>query len=309
MHLETLGIDPSVATVFPASVLRDELRDLPVAVEILDPDATSVRDCEGVVAFGHRDAYLDCGWVHSIQAGVDHFPHGRLRENDVVLTNSSGIHGDTIGETVAGYLLSFARRLHDHVANQQRNEWAQPDWDEAWTIAGERACVVGLGGLGRGVVDRLTGLGLTVDGVRRTPTPEPGVDRVYTPAALADAVANARFVVVSVPLTADTEALIDASILRAMREDAYLVNVARGPVVDQAALVDALRNGEIAGAALDVFETEPLPESSPLWDLDEVIISPHCGAFTRDYPVHIARLLRESVTRIRAGRDPVNRVL
>ncbi len=308
MQLETLGIDPSVETVFPPSVLLEELQDLSVEVTLLDADAVEL-DCEGVVTFAHRDPFLECEWVHSIQAGVDHFPHERLQDADVVLTNSTGIHGDAIGETVAGYVLSLARRLHEHVRNQERTEWSQPSWNEAWTVAGERACVVGLGSLGRGIVDRLTGLGLTVDGVRRTPTPEPGVDEVFTPANLTEAVADARFVVVAVPLTPDTEGMVDGEILSAMRDDAYLINVARGPVVDQATLVEALDAGHIAGAALDVFETEPLPESSPLWEMDDVIVSPHCGAFTREYPLHIASLVRESVTRIRTGEDPVNRVL
>jgi D-2-hydroxyacid dehydrogenase (NADP+) len=308
MRLETLGIDPSVETVFPPSVLLEDLQDLSLEVTVLDADAAG-PDCEGVVTFAHRDALLECQWVHSIQAGVDNFPQERLRADEVVLTNSTGIHGDAIGETVAGYVLSFARRLHDHAANQATAEWSQPAWDEAWTVAGDRACVIGLGSLGRGIVDRLTGLGLAVDGVRRTPTPEPGVEQVYTPANLTTAVADARFVVVSVPLTDETEGMVDAEILSAMREDAYLVNVARGPVVDQDALVDALAAGHLAGAALDVFETEPLPESSPLWGMDDVIVSPHCGAFTRDYPRHIGSLVRESVTRIRAGQDPVNRVV
>jgi D-2-hydroxyacid dehydrogenase (NADP+) len=101
---------------------------------------------------------------------------------------------------------------------------------------------------------------------------------------------------------------VDRDVLVAMREDAYLVNVARGGVVDQSALVDALEADAIAGAALDVFETEPLPESSPLWGMDEVIVTPHCGAFTRDYADHVAAIVRESVRRIRAGDDPVNRV-
>jgi D-2-hydroxyacid dehydrogenase (NADP+) len=131
----------------------------------------------------------------------------------------------------------------------------------------------------------LTGLGLDVVGVRRTPTPEPGVERVYTPAELDEAVADARFVVLAVPLTDDTRGLVDRGVFEAMREDA------------------------IAGAALDVFEAEPLPESSPLWGMDDVIVSPHCAAYTRDYYRHVATILRESLDRVTAGDDPVNRVL
>lgn len=308
MHLDTLGIDASVGTVFPPATLLDELDDLPVETAVIDA-SDGTADCEGVVTLAHHRSLLDTEWVHSIQAGVDRFPHDRFREEKVALTNSTGIHGDAIGETVAGYVLAFARRLHAHVRNQARTEWSQPEWDEAWTVAGETACVVGLGGLGRGIVDRLSGLGLDVVGVRRTPLPEPGVDAVYTPDDIETAVSDARFVILAVPLTERTRNLVDETLLDAMREDAYLVNVARGGVVDQDALVQGLQNGRFAGAALDVFETEPLPESSPLWGMDEVIISPHSGAFTRQYHEHVAALVRENVSRIRTRDGLVNRVL
>ena len=130
-----------------------------------------------------------------------------------------------------------------------------------------------------------------------------------TTAALEAAVADARFVVLALPLTGDTRELVDRDVFDAMDEDAYLVNVARGGVVDQSALVDALGTGSIAGAALDVFETEPLPEDSPLWGMDDVIVSPHCAAYTRDYYRHVATILRESLERIDAEKDPINRVL
>jgi len=309
MDLDTLGIDPSVSTLFPPEVLQERLSDLPAEVVVLDDLESAPDACNGIVTFVHREWFHEVEWVHTVQAGVDRFPNASFRDAGVTFTNSTGVHGDAIGETVAGYLLAFARRLHEHVANQQRANWSQPGWDEAWTVAGERACVVGLGGLGRGIIDRLTGLGLDVDGVRRTPGPEPGVDNVYTPSGLETAVADARFVVLAVPLTDETRQLVDGDVLAAMREDAYLVNVARGGVVDQEALVATLENDGIAGAALDVFEDEPLPESSPLWEMDEVIISPHCGAFTRDYVDHVTAIVRENVQRLRDGDEPANHVL
>lgn len=309
MHVESLGVDESVSTVFPPQVLRSELSDLPIEVVSVEGASGSIDGCEGVVTFEYHEAFLDCEWIHSIQAGVDRFPEADLREAGVTLTNSTGIHGDAIGETVAGYVLALARRLHEHIAAQERSEWSQPGWDDAWTVAGDRACVVGLGGLGRGIVDRLTGLGLEVVGVRQTPTPEPGVRRVYASDELETAVADARFVVLAVPLIDSTRRMVDPAVLEAMREDAYLINVARGGVVDQPALVEALQDGTIAGAALDVFETEPLPDSSPLWEMDDVILTPHCGAFTRDYYEHIAAIVRESVSRIERGGEPANKVL
>jgi D-2-hydroxyacid dehydrogenase (NADP+) len=308
MRVDQLGIDESVSILFPPNALNDAL-DLPIPTKIVDGAAAASVDCQAVVTFSYHDAFDDVAWVHSIQSGVDQFPHDRLRDAGVALTNSTGIHGDAIGETVAAYLLAFARRLPGVVTAQSDAEWSPPAWDEAWTVRGEQACVVGLGTLGGGIVDRLTGIGVEVTGVRRTPTPEPGVERVYTPSNLRSAVADARFVIAAVPLTDATTGLIDAEILEAMREDAYLVNVARGEVVDQDALITALDDGEIAGAALDVFETEPLPASSPLWEMDEVIVSPHCAGFTHRYHEHVGSIVAENVARIRAGDALVNRVL
>jgi len=252
-----------------------------VETTVINEQESQPGTCDGVVTFVHREWFHEVEWVHSVQTGVDRFPHESFREAGVVLTNSTGIHGDAIGETVAGYVLAFARRLYDHVVNQQRVNWSQPEWDEARTVTNERACVVGLGGLRRGIVDRLTGHGIDVDGVRRTLVPEPGVDQVYTSPELEAAVADACFLVLAVPLADETRGLVDGDVLGAMREDAYLVNVAQGGVVDQDVLVAALEDGGVTGAALDVFETKPLPESSPLWEMDEVIVSPHCGAFTQ----------------------------
>ncbi|MFC7141586.1 D-2-hydroxyacid dehydrogenase [Halosimplex aquaticum] len=309
MRIDRIGIDESVAAVFPPEPLAQRLAAAAVDATIVDGSPESLADCQAVVTLEHRESFLDLEWVHSIQAGVDRFPHDRFREEGVVLTNSTGVHGDAVGETVAGFVLALARRIHEHVAHQTDREWSRPGWDDGWTVAGEQACVVGLGGLGRGIVDRLTGLGMDVVGVRRSPLPEPGVDQVYTVDGLREAVADARFVVLAVPLTDATRELIGAEELAAMRQDAYLINVARGGVVDQLALVEALRDGEIAGGALDVFETEPLPEDSPLWAMDDVIVSPHCAAYTRDYYRHVAAILEESVRRIADGEDPVNRVL
>jgi len=309
MDIDRIAVDESVGAVFPPERLVERLRSCRVDAAVTDGSPPSLADAQAVVTLEHRDSFLDLEWVHSIQAGVDRFPHDGFREQGVVLTNSTGIHGDAVGETVAGYVLALARRIHDHVANQTEHEWSRPAWDEGWTVAGERACVVGLGGLGRGIVDRLTGLGLDVDGVRRTPLPAPGVDTVYPAADLHEAIADARFVVLAVPLVEATSGLIDADALAAMREDAYLVNVARGGVVDQPALLEALQEDRIAGAALDVFETEPLPPGSPLWEMDDVIVSPHCAAYTRDYYRHVSTVLEASLARLDRNEDPVNRVL
>ena len=302
MHL---GIHESVGAVFPPERLESALAGLDAELSVVSDPA----NCDGVVTFAHEESLLETDWIHSIQAGVDRFPFDRLREAGVTLTNSTGLHGASVGETVAGYMLSFARRLHRHRDAQRRGEWSKPDWDEAFTLAGEQVCVVGLGTLGQGIARRADALGMDVVGVRRSPLPVEHVRETYTTDRLGDAIADARFVVVTVPLTDATRGLVGAAELDTMRSDAYLVNVARGAVVDEAALVTALDAGDIAGAALDTFETEPLPESSPLWDFDEVIVTPHCAAFTVSYIDRVADIVRENVRRRQAGESLANEVV
>ncbi|ESS07447.1 MAG: phosphoglycerate dehydrogenase related dehydrogenase [uncultured archaeon A07HB70] len=308
---DTLGVHDSVDAVFPPAALRGLLAgDDACEVRVVETGA-ALDGCDALVTFAYDEAFLAAGlsWIHSIQSGVDRFPFDDLRDHGVALTNSTGIHGESVGETVVGTMLMLARRLHAHRSRQERREWAWPAWDEPFTLRGESLCVVGLGTLGRGIATRADALGMDVSGVRRTPTPVAGVDRVYPATALDEAIADARFVALAVPLTDETAALIDAATLDAMRDDAYLVNVARGGVVDQSALVAALEDGSLAGAALDVFETEPLPEDSPLWEMEDVVVTPHAAAAGRDYVERVAALVRENRRRLGAGEALANRVV
>lgn len=304
-----LGIHDSVEAVFPPEALLAALDDLDADVSIVG--GADVDGLDALVTFAYEDAFLesDLQWVHSVQAGVDKFPLGEFEARGIAVTNSTGLHGATVGETVAGYMLSFARRLHEYRSNQERSEWAWADREETFTVDGSSVCVVGLGTLGQGIAARADALGMDVTGVKRTPTPVDHVDEVRPTGDLHEAIADAKFVALAVPLTDDTAGMIGELELEAMRDDTILMNVARGPVVDQDALVDALRNDVLAGAALDVFETEPLPEDSPLWDMDDVIITPHAAAATRDYPDNIAALVRENVRSLEAGDRLGNRVV
>nr|WP_254544855.1 D-2-hydroxyacid dehydrogenase [Halomarina sp. BND7] len=309
MEISSIAVDESVSAVFPPEELRGALGDA-VDVGIIDAGADSLEPYDAVVTMVYHDSYLEgVNWIHSIQAGVDRFPFDELREHGVILTNSSGIHGPAVGETVVGYMLSFARRLLPAVKSQTQREWSPPVWDDAYTLADERCCIVGLGTLGRGIVERASALGLDVVGVRRTGEPLDGVQTVYPPDDLHTAIRDSKFVVLAVPLVDETRHLISTEELAAMRDDAILINVARGPVVDQEALVDALEAGELGGAALDVFEAEPLPEESPLWEFEEVLVTPHCAGFTKDYYRNVAELVRKNLARIDAGEEFVNRIV
>jgi D-2-hydroxyacid dehydrogenase (NADP+) len=308
MELARLGVHDSVSAVFPPERLAETLSDEAPEVVVVSDDG-EIAACDAVVTFAHREAFVGLEWVHSIQAGYDRFPLEEFEAAGTRLTNSTGIHGESVGETAVGYMLMLARRLHQYVRQGTRKEWNRPTWDVPFTLEGESVCVVGLGTLGRGIAERAGALSMEVTGVRRSGEPVEGVKRVYRSDELREAIADARFVAVATPLTDETEGLFSRAEFETMREDAHLINVARGPVVDEEALIDALEAGEIRGAALDVFETEPLPEESPLWGFEEVIVTPHAAAYTREYYRDIAALVEENVSRIAAGDELRNRVL
>lgn len=306
MKISSIAVDESVSAVFPPKQIQNVLMNS-VNAAIVDATTDSLEPYDAVITMAYHDSYLEnVNWIHSIQAGVDRFPFDDLREHGVILTNSSGIHGPAVGETVTGYMLSFARRLLPAVKSQTHREWSPPGWDEAYTLAEERCCIIGLGTLGQGIVDRASALGLDVVGVRRSGEPLDGVQTVYTPDNLLPAIRDSKFVVLAVPLVDETRHLMSTEEFATMRDDAILINVARGPVVDQASLVDALEAGTLAGAALDVFEEEPLPEESPLWEFEEVLVTPHCAGFTKDYYRNVADLVRENLDHIDAGEELVN---
>lgn len=314
MAVERIGVHESTSIDFPFDALRDELAGV-------DPEVVSVRDadgegadpaiCDAFVTFTHQPRLLEADpeWIHTTFAGVESFPVEKYEERGVALTNSTGLHGDSVGDTALGMMLALARRLHDYRANQQDHHWEFPAWDDPFTLSGERACVVGLGTIGGAVAERCSTLDMDVAGVQRSEEGVPGVDDLYHPTELDSAIEGARFVVLCVPLTDETEGLLGEAEFETMREDAYLVNVARGEVVDQDALVGALREETIAGAALDVFETEPLPHDSPLWDFDDVLVTPHAAAANREFYHDIAALVRENLERLASGEEMKNRVV
>lgn len=302
-----LCVHESVEAVIPPRAFVGSFEDLPVPVELVG-DGAAITATDAVATYVPRPEFLDAAWVHCIRAGYDEFDADAYGDAGVALLNVSGIHGATVGELAVGYMLSLARLLHVYRDHQNRAEWYEPDYGRPFTIEGERCCVVGLGTIGRAVAGRAAALGMDVVGVRRSAEPVPGVSTVYDPSALREAIGDARFVVVAVPHTEETEGMLGAGEFAAMPEDAYAINVARGPIVDESALIEATRSGTIAGAALDVFEEEPLPPESPLWDAEEVLLSPHVASATNRYHLDIAAVVTENFERYRDGEALRNRV-
>jgi len=305
-----IGVHPSVSA-FDPSTLVEALSDVDPPVVVLDGESDTVADCDAVVTLEHREAFLDADleWVHLPSAGVDHFPVERYRAAGVLVTNSSGVHSQCMAENALALMLTHAHRLGEFYEGQQEREWRREvAWREKFTLHDEPVTVVGLGAIGGTVADYAARIGMRVTGVKRTPEDRPELERVVGPGDLHDAIEGARFVVLCVPLTDETHRLISTPELERMREDAVLINISRGEVVDERALVEAIETGEIRGAALDVFEEEPLPPESPLWGMEEVYVMPHVSGAFRDYYLKVADLVRENLSRIEDGRSLVNQV-
>jgi len=249
-------------------------------------------------------------WVHTMAAGGGgQVKAANLSEAElerVLFTTSAGVHGGPLAEFAVFGVLAGAKDLPRLLALQSRREWP-----ERWTmkqVAEQTVLVVGLGGIGLETARLLKGFGATVLGVKRTAEPVPNVDEVHTTAALPDLVARADAIVVTLPGTAATTGLIDADLLRAAKPGVVVVNVGRGTVIDEPALADALRSGQVSAAYLDVFATEPLPDDSPLWGLPNVVVSPHTAALNDAEDRRIAELFADNLRRYLDGR-PLRNVM
>jgi glyoxylate/hydroxypyruvate reductase A len=236
-------------------------------------------------------------WLHAMGAGVD-WALGPELPRRVIVTRSPGVFGPWMAEYVLAWCLSVTQRMADYRQAQARREWIQhlpPERLDEKTLV-----IVGLGDIGLTVARAARGVGLRVIGVSRSGRPVSGVERVYRSRDLRRALAVADFVVLVVPLNDATRGLIGAAELAAMRSSAWLINIGRGALVDESALVQALRRRTIAGAVLDVFTTEPLPPDHPLWSLDNALITPHISG--PNLPEEIAPVFNDNLARYLAGR-------
>jgi phosphoglycerate dehydrogenase-like enzyme len=248
-------------------------------------------------------------WIHCPAAAVHQLIYPELVNSDVVLTNGSQIHGPVVAEHVIALILALSKDLHLAARFQQRHVWGQ---EEIWNarprpreVAGATLGLVGLGSIGRDVAKHASALGMKVIATRHDPAkpiPE-GVSEVLPADQINSLLARSDYIVLAAPVTAGTERLINRERLLQMKPDACLINVGRGQLVDEAALADALRERRIGGAALDVFEQEPLPKDSPLWDLDNVLITPHTGGLSAKLWERQYDLFSENLRRYLAGRS------
>ena len=244
-------------------------------------------------------------FVQSISAGVDQYDQALFQQHGTRLTSAAGVNANAVAQHALALILSFARLLHTGRDNQHRQLYRGMISDLAQRedeLGGKTMLIVGLGRIGRKLAQLAKAFDMRVIATKRVPNSQTGVaDAVYPPEQLPTLLPEADYVVLTCPLTPTTENLIDTSALAAMHPDTYLINVARGHVVNEPALIAALQAGQLAGAGLDCFWDEPLPTDSLLWGMENVIITPHAGGETRQYETKVIDILLANLERLWSG--------
>ena len=246
-------------------------------------------------------------WVHSRAAGLDHLIFPELVAGDVPLTNGTGVFSRSLGEFALAAILYFAKDFRRMLRNQEAGQWEQFDVEE---IAGRTVGIVGYGDIGRAAATRVHAMGMKVLALKRhsPASADPRIDKFYKPEEMAEMLGQCDYVVVAAPLTPETRHMLSDAQFAAMKPTTVVINVGRGPVIDQAALVRALSEKKIRGAGLDVFEKEPIPAGDPIWKLENVLISPHCADHTKDWLNDAMRFFLKQYDRFRKG-EPLENIV
>jgi phosphoglycerate dehydrogenase-like enzyme len=265
-----------------------------------------VKDTEIIISFDFEfysnivDKASNLKWIHLLSAGADTLPFEKLKEMKVIVTNSRDVHKYQISQQVIGYMLMFERSLNTFLRNQIKKVWDRSV--RVSELTGKTALIIGVGSIGEEIARLLREFGMKVYGIRSSGKPSLYVEKMYTSIEDCDVLSLADYVISILPLTKDTYHSIGENVFNRMKNSSYFINVGRGKVVDERALINALKNKVIKGAALDVFEEEPLREDSPLWDMENVIITPHIAGVTPLYMQRAMEILRENLDAYKEGR-------
>ncbi|MBN9080932.1 MAG: hypothetical protein BGP04_21895 [Rhizobiales bacterium 62-17] len=297
-------------------IVADDVRRTCPALSILAaPNAASAvplaRDAEILVALAHDvsdelvAAMPRLRYVCSLTAGVDHLHSLKALQPDVRITSGRGIHGPQMSELAFLYMISLSRDFSAMQANQRAHVWQR--WPQK-LLLGKTAVLVGIGPIAEEMAARCKAFGMTVIGISDARASAPGFDRLMPRAQLQEAAHLADFLIVLVPLSERTRHMIDDGVLSAMKRGGVVINLARGPVVDEKALIKRLQDGTLGGAGLDVFEEEPPPDQSPLWDMPNVIITPRIGGMSDVFSKQILPIVTHNLTCFAEGRaaDMIN---
>ncbi len=285
---------------------------------VLEPDADRIvaqlADADAYTGFRLSAEQLDAAprlkWVHSLSAGVEQWLDSGVAERHLLLTNSSGVHATNISEHVFAMMLAFARQLPLLLDSQKRHKWRDNETFDrhVFELDGQKLIIVGTGAIGAAVAQRAKSFNMTTVGVRRNPTREtvPHIDEQVSIGEMRAHLGDADHVVICLPMTSETKGLFSAEVIASMRPGAHLFNIGRGGIIDQDAMIEALRSGHLGGAGLDVTTPEPLPEDSPLWDLPNVLITAHTSGNTPKYGERALSLFGDILECLRDGREPIN---
>jgi phosphoglycerate dehydrogenase-like enzyme len=288
----------------PLDVLRREVPDVELSIGTnADALRRDARNADAVLIAPRftsvlTELWLDLGnvrWIHTLAAGVESLPFDLLRHSNILITNSRGLYADALGEFAIAAMLWFAKDLRRLIRNQDDRRWQPYDVQR---LEGQTVGIIGYGGIGHAVGRRAAALGMRVLTTRRR--------RELGDPTIEEVIAESHYVVMCTPLTPSTHRLMSRERIALMRPEAVFINIGRGRTVDEEALIDALRNRRIRGAALDVFEIEPLPPEHPLWQLDNVLISPHSADHTDDAHLRAMNFFIENLRRFRAGESLEN---
>ncbi|WML28165.1 D-2-hydroxyacid dehydrogenase [Neobacillus sp. OS1-33] len=220
-------------------------------------------------------------WFQSWSAGIDYLPLQEMNSRDLYLTSANGVHAYPISETIFGLMLALTRKIHTYVKNQQKKTWHHAHM--GLEIHEKTIGIIGVGTIGKETAKIAKAFGMRVLGVRHSGQPVDYVDEMYTPDQLDQLLPNCDYVVVTLPLTKETNRLFGAEQFKQMKASAFFINIGRGEILVETDLIQALMEGAIAGAGLDVFETEPLSPESPFWEMENVIVTPHTSGSTENY--------------------------
>ncbi|KAB8143819.1 D-2-hydroxyacid dehydrogenase [Chloroflexia bacterium SDU3-3] len=298
-------IEPTIRTIAPDLSIVHIAEDGSADGDIADADAI-LRWMMSKVLDTTIDQAPRLRWVHTMSAGVDGFRLGDLARRKITLTNSAGAHAIAISEFVLSTMLGRVKRLRELASFTPGDAWQRRRSLDMGELYGQTVLILGLGSIGREIAKRAHAFGMRVIGSRRRPVPMPNIDVVVGDHQWRDLLPQADFVVVATPLTAATRGMVDADAFGRMKPGAYLINIARGQIVDSDALIDALRTRRLSGASLDTLPVEPLPADHPLWSAPNIWITPHISWMSPRTQERSLSYFYENLRRFVAGEDLIN---
>lgn len=286
-----------------------------VDLKVISPKKVTPEDLDGVEVLYDwsntlKDAVLKSdtlNWIQVVRAGVDALPLPELKEKGVILTNGSGANAINIAEQTLAYMLMFERRMNLTARHQDAHEWKQDDgYDEVYN---KTVMIVGVGHIGKLIAKYAKALGMKTIGVRRTDQPTEYIDEMIPMSEMKSRINEVHFVINALPDTEETIGMFNKEIFQLMSKKGYYINIGRGKTTDMADLMSALQDGEIAGAGLDVTTPEPLPSDSPLWDMKNVIITPHDAGASVHYEERAFDIFKQNLkSYVENGEVVVNEV-